>query len=145
MGALLSAPFKIKKDKDLGAKLSTLVYPVNMGQIARRTHADLNGALSLGTGQTDIPVVSCSAAANEGIDDLLKMLEKVAARISPNFEKTRATQLKRWSENQIRARFGTLGLEIAVRSPVDNSEFGTFRRVLGLRTRLSDAITAAFE
>ncbi|MEM7059964.1 MAG: GTP-binding protein [Pseudomonadota bacterium] len=122
-----------------------IVTKADMGQIARRTHADLKGALSLGTGQTDIPVISCAATTGEGIDTLLETLSDVAARISPNFAHIRAMQLKRWSENQIRVRFGAMGLEIATNQLVDNSSRGPFCRVLDLKTRLSDAITAAFE
>jgi len=122
-----------------------IVTKADMGQIARRTHADLKGALSLGSGQSDVPVISCSAAGNEGIDALLEAMSEVSARISPKFTHTRAMQLKRWSENQIRARFGSLGWEIAHSRSVDNFDKGSFCRVLDLKTRLSDAITAAFE
>lgn len=122
-----------------------IVTKADMGQIAQRTHADLKGALSLGTGQTDIPVISCSAAMQDGIDDLLTTLEELVARFSPHFDEKRMTQLKRWFETQIRVRFGTLGLQITKKQAVDNSDLGAFRRNHGLRTRLSGTITAAFE
>ena len=117
----------------------------DMGQIAQRTLSDLRGALSLGSDQGDVPVVPCSAATNTGITEVLETLELTTARMSPQFDHTRATQLKRWSENQIRVRFGAFGLEIAQNQLVDNSGQPSFCRILSQKTRLSDAITAAFQ
>ena len=121
-----------------------IVTKADMGQIARRTLADLKGALSLGTGQSDTPIVACSATSGDGVEALVHTVCTTSAKMSPRFAHTRAMQLETWSKNRIRTRFGEFGLKIALDRPVDNPVSGPFRRIIDQEARLSDAITAAF-
>ncbi|MEM7210344.1 MAG: GTP-binding protein [Pseudomonadota bacterium] len=87
----------------------------DMGNIARRTASDLRGGLSLTSGDTLPEVVLCSATNRDGIDDLLQMICTIATRNRSRFEALRNEKLIRWSEDRITSRFGTHGVELALK------------------------------
>ena len=121
-----------------------IVTKSDMGPVARRTMADLKGALSL-TSRGELPAIyACSATTGEGIDTLLHGICENIAQISPDFSEQRNQKAIRWAKGQISLKFGTEGQKFVPMDPVDNPEdhpfWGMTRRIL----RLSEAMTAAF-
>jgi LAO/AO transport system kinase len=110
-----------------------VVTKADIGAPARRTRADLEGAIALNaeTGYLP-PVVLVSATEQAGIDDLEGAVARHRAFLtdSDRLERRRARQQRAWVEEAIRARFGSVGLAIARRlASCDNGPF-TMERML---------------
>jgi LAO/AO transport system kinase len=81
-------------------------------EAARRTRADVEGALTLYTEQRRAPVVLISAARGEGLDELDAALADHRAWLTEDerLVRKRHTQENLWVEQAVRARFGSTGL-----------------------------------
>jgi len=95
---------------------------------ARRTRADVEGALTLSAAQRRAPVVLVAATRREGLDDLDRALADHRAWLMEDerLVRKRRTQENLWVEQAIRARFGSIGLRAARRETAQNS--GPFAR-----------------
>jgi len=122
-----------------------VVTKADMGRVARQTAQDLKGALSLGGAAATVPVLTAAATTGDGIGDLVQEICTHSAKNMPRFAYRRPHQLSAWGEAHIRTRFGTQGLQILQHCVVDNSEDSTFTGILSLESRLSAALTAAFQ
>ena len=120
-----------------------IVTKADLGALATRTASDLKGALSLTTG-TEVPVVLCSATSGTGLEDLLREICKRSSEQTQRFGRSRKEQAETWARQQILDAYGREGLKLAHRFPVDNSNFGHFRRTIEEKSRLADAMRAAF-
>ena len=102
------------------------VTKADMVEAARRTRADVEGALTLYSEQRRAPVVLVAASRGEGLDDLDKALAEHRAWLTEGerlLHKRRA-QEDLWVEQAIRARFGSAGLSaMRVATPRDGGPF----------------------
>ena len=89
------------------------VTKADMDDAARRTRADVEGALTLYSEQRRAPVVLVAAARGEGLDDLDAALADHRAWLTEDerLARKRRAQEELWIEQAIRARFGTAGIE----------------------------------
>ena len=87
-----------------------VVTKSDMGAVSRQTVADLRGALSL-SARPDTPVVACSAATGDGLEDLVHSICTRLAELSPRFANRRNEQLRTWANRQIRIKFGSEGFQ----------------------------------
>lgn len=115
----------------------------DMGDVARRTVADLRGALSLSSGGT-VPVVTCSAATGRGIDEVLHEICKIRESHAPRFAARRAQQARGWQDRQLQNRFGSEGIRLLRESDTELSTESPFDTARAARVRLSEALGAAF-
>ncbi|MEM1300342.1 MAG: P-loop NTPase fold protein [Pseudomonadota bacterium] len=120
-----------------------IVTKADLGVLADRAVADLKGALSL-TGRGGAEVVSCSARDGHGIDSVLHEISATAARKMPEFSNSRLSQANRWVDDQLRVRFGEIGLDLVHKMPVDKSEAAPFQRLSRLNMKLCQAFSDAF-
>jgi LAO/AO transport system kinase len=83
-------------------------------EAARRTRADVEGALTLYSGERRAPVVLVAAARGEGLDELERALADHRAWLMEDkrLVRKRDTQETMWIEQAIRARFGSIGLRL---------------------------------
>jgi LAO/AO transport system kinase len=81
-------------------------------EAARRTRADVEGALTLYVEQRRAPVVLISATRGEGLDELDAALADHRAWLTEDerLVRKRHTQENLWVEQAVRARFGSTGL-----------------------------------
>src|SRR5213079_3112558 len=88
------------------------VTKADMVDAARRTRADVEGALTLYSEQRRAAVVLVAASGGEGLDDLDKALGDHRAWLAEGerLAHKRRTQDELWVEQAIRARFGSAGL-----------------------------------
>ncbi|MFK7944620.1 MAG: ArgK/MeaB family GTPase [Paracoccaceae bacterium] len=121
-----------------------VVTKADMGVLADRAVADLRGALSL-AGTRPAPVLSCSARDGTGLDLVLHEICNLAALRTPEFRQSRRAQAIRWAEDQIRVRFGQFGFSLVQRRTVDNYLTEPFSGTIHLNSKLSRAMTEAFE
>lgn len=121
-----------------------VVTKADLGALARRTAADLRGALSLTPGR-DVPVVTCSAAAGEGIDEVLQRIRAILAAMSPRFAEARSRQVSAWADGRILSKFGSEGLRHVGKSHFAIPDESPFSAVQARQARLSAALGAAFE
>ena len=119
------------------------VTKCDMGDVARRTAADLRGALSLSSDGAGTEVVTCSAATGKGIEELLQLICTMSAQKMTRFVESRNSQVIRWSNERIISRFGTFGGEIAQKLCGEFCGRVSFRDGFERLTRVSAAITAA--
>lgn len=85
-----------------------VVTKSDMGATAARAVADLRGALSLASGAAHaIPVLSCSAANGEGLDDLLREIE--SRRRDADGARRRTEKASAWARRTLTTLFGTEG------------------------------------
>lgn len=119
------------------------VTKCDMGDIARRTAADLRGALSLSADAGRTEVVSCSATSGEGIEDLVQSICIISAQKMTRFESSRESQVIRWSNERIISRFGSFGIEIAHKLCGKIGGRVSFRDGFDRLNRVAAAITAA--
>lgn len=86
----------------------------DMGDVARRAKADVEGALTLFAREADAwtaPVVLVSSAKGEGLDALSAALTAHRAWLmDERLARRRAAQEAAWVEDIVRARFGSAGL-----------------------------------
>ena len=97
-------------------------------EAARRTRADVEGALSLYTGARRAPVVLVAAARLEGLDALEGALADHRAWLmeGKRLVQKRHTQEDLWVEQAVRARFGSVGVRVMREQKVPNG--GPFSR-----------------
>jgi LAO/AO transport system kinase len=88
------------------------VTKADMVDAARRTRADVEGALTLYSEQRRAAVVLVAASRGEGLDDLDKALGDHRAWLAEGERRARKrrAQEELWVEQAIRARFGSAGL-----------------------------------
>ncbi len=93
------------------------VTKADMVEAARRTRADVEGALTLYSEARRAPVVLVAAARGEGLEELDKALADHRAWLTQDerLALKRRAQEELWVEQAIRARFGSAGLR-AIRS-----------------------------
>lgn len=117
----------------------------DMGAVARRTVADLRGALSLSLApDRAVPVIACSAAAGTGIDNVLHEICKLREGQGGRFAKRRTAQIRFWQDRQLLARFGSEGIRLIRESDSGLSTESPFTAAQQARSRLSEALGAAF-
>ena len=122
-----------------------VVTKADLGTLATRTVSDLKGALSLAPeGRGAVPVLSCAATENAGIDALMQEICTQIAQMLPQAKRSRMEQVIRWGNRQIGAQFGRRGLHLAHSTGVDNSPDSPFSCNLQRIERLSAAFTEAF-
>jgi LAO/AO transport system kinase len=89
----------------------------DLGEAARRAHADVEGALRLVTGAAEFsaPVVLISAAQDLGLDALEAAIARHRDWLDEagRLDERRHAQEAAWVEETIRARFGSMGLAAA--------------------------------
>ena len=119
------------------------VTKCDMGDVARRTAADLRGALSLSTDGSSTVVVQCSASTGEGIEDLVQSICTMSAQKMTRFVEMRKRQVIRWSDERIVSRFGSFGIELAHRLCGEFCGRVSFRDEFSRGRRVTAAITAA--
>ena len=107
-----------------------VVTKADMGALAQRARADVQGALSLGTGRTDRgataygdaphpqwtpPVLCVSALQDEGISELIAAIDWHDAHLRQTGQLARGREQQRliWLEDRLRGKFGRIGLEHA--------------------------------
>lgn len=90
------------------------VTKADMAEAARRTRADVEGALTLYSEQRRAAVVLVAASRGEGLDELDKALADHRAWLTEGERLTdkRRAQEELWIEQAIRARFGSAGLRV---------------------------------
>jgi LAO/AO transport system kinase len=88
------------------------VTKADMVEAARRTRADVEGALTLSSEQRRAPVVLVAAARGEGLDELDQALAEHRAWLTEDerLAHKRRAQEDLWVEQATRARFGSAGL-----------------------------------
>jgi LAO/AO transport system kinase len=116
------------------------VTKADMVDAARRTHADVEGALTLYAEQRRAPVVLVAAARGGGLDDLDIALADHRTWLTEGerLGRKRAAQEELWIEQAIRARFGSAGLSaMRGRMPREGGPFARERAISNeLLTRL---------
>ena len=112
------------------------VTKADMVEAARRTRADVEGALTLSSEQRRAAVVLVAASRGEGLDELDKALAEHRAWLTEDerLMRKRNAQQKLWVEQAIRARFGSAGLR-AMGSAMPHSD-GPFAREHGISREL---------
>jgi LAO/AO transport system kinase len=104
------------------------VTKADMTEAARRTRADVEGALTLYSEQRRAAVVLVAASRHEGLDELEAALADHRAWLTKDerLMRKRHAQQELWIEQAIRARFGSAGWS-AMRSRLPRNG-GPFRR-----------------
>ena len=93
-----------------------VVTKADLGAAARRTRADVAGALTLySEGEFRAPVVLVAAARGEGLDDLAAAIADHRRWLAEGkrLAQRRRAQEELWIEQATRARFGSAGLAAA--------------------------------
>jgi LAO/AO transport system kinase len=113
------------------------VTKADMVEAARRTRADVEGALTLYSEGRRAAVVLIAAARGEGLDALDAALEQHRSWLAEGerLAAKRTAQEALWIEQAIRARFGSAGLRVMAREFPRNS--GPFTREREIARRLS--------
>jgi LAO/AO transport system kinase len=108
------------------------VTKADMTEAARRTRADVEGALTLYSEAHRAPVVLVAAARGEGLDELEWALADHRAWLTDDerLARKRSVQELLWIEQAIRARFGSAGLNAAkARMPQHGGPFAREREI----------------
>ncbi len=100
-----------------------VVTKADMQAAARRAKADVEGALGLsqtGAGAWLAPVLSLSAARNDGIDALVNGIDRHRDWLAQTGEgpRVRARQSRQWLHDMVREQFGLRGI-VRVRNEID--------------------------
>jgi LAO/AO transport system kinase len=106
-------------------------------EVARRTRADVEGALTLYSSERRAPVLLISTARGEGLEELERALMDHHAWLmeGKRLVLKRHTQQELWIEQAIRARFGSIGLRAMKREMSRND--GPFSREHAISKELS--------
>jgi LAO/AO transport system kinase len=108
------------------------VTKADMTEAARRTRADVEGALTLYSEAHRAPVVLVAAGRGEGLDELESALADHRAWLTDDerLARKRGVQERLWIEQAIRARFGSAGLSAAkTRMPQHGGPFAREREI----------------
>jgi LAO/AO transport system kinase len=108
------------------------VTKADMTEAARRTRADVEGALTLYSEAYRAPVVLVAAARGEGLDELESALADHRAWLTDDerLARKRRSQELLWIEQAIRSRFGSAGLSAAGnRMPQHGGPFAREREI----------------
>lgn len=108
------------------------VTKADMTEAARRTRADVEGALTLYSEARRAPVVLVAATRGEGLDDLEAALADHRAWLTDDerLARRRRAQELLWIEQAVRARFGSAGLNaMRARMPRDGGPFARERAI----------------
>jgi LAO/AO transport system kinase len=114
-----------------------VVTKADMGDVARRARAEVEGALTLAGQERErtAPVVLVSAARREGLDALGTAIDEHRDWLTgAGLAVRRARQQRAWVDDAVRARFGTAGLAIAAGLPATG---GPFRQALAARRAMA--------
>ena len=116
-----------------------VVTKSDMGDTARRTAADLRGALALAAGERGAapPVVSLSATHGEGLDRLAGLLSARAGAPA-----RRGAQAEAWLERHLLDHFGQEGVARVADALGNPGESGPFMRARAISARLDAALDA---
>jgi LAO/AO transport system kinase len=118
------------------------VTKADMVDAARRTRADVEGALTLYSERRRATVVLVAAARQDGLDELETALADHRAWLTEDerLMRKRHAQQELWIEQAIRARFGSAGWDaMRTRMPRDGGPFRREREISNeLLTRLRD-------
>lgn len=88
-----------------------VVTKSDLADLARRTKADLVGALSITSGEQRVTeVLSCSASSGEGIGDIVDWITSAATDRAPGRVESHRSQARAWVMAYLRDRFGVEGL-----------------------------------
>lgn len=121
-----------------------IVTKADMGEPARRARADVGGALTLFTVETDwrAPVVLLSSARAEGFDDLDAAVAAHRAWLAADGRLTtrRRGQERAWVDEAIRTRFGSVGLTAA--KNLASADAGPFTKEIQIVRALSRRLGA---
>jgi len=92
-----------------------LVTKADMDREARRARADVEGALSLASEESDwlIPVLLVSSQRGEGVDQVIDTIDQHATHLGPQRASVRQAQAEDWLAEFVRERFGREGLKRA--------------------------------
>ena len=115
-----------------------VVTKADMTEAARRTRADVEGALTLyAEGEFRAPVVMISATRGEGLDELAAAIAGHQAWLGTHerLATKRRAQEQLWIDQAIRARFGSAGLAAARAQPA--AAGGPFTRERAMARRLA--------
>ena len=108
------------------------VTKADMTEAARRTRADVEGALTLYSEERRASVVLIAATRNEGLDDLDAALAEHRAWLmnDERLARRRGVQELLWIEQAIRARFGSAGVSaMRSRMPQHGGPFARERKI----------------
>lgn len=109
-----------------------IVTKADMAELARRTAADLRGALSI-SGREVLPeILLCAAVAGDGIGEILDWIGE--GRHGDRAR--REAQMRFWSEQHIRQRFGWEGLKLLRNGTERAEERLSFSGVIGRSNQL---------
>ena len=122
-----------------------VVTKCDMGAVARRTVSDLKGALSLASSGQTPPVLGVAAVAGSGISEFLQEICTLVEARDATFATSRRMQLESWAQRQITSRFGSEGLKQALNFTSNDADQHTFNGIMRSKTRLSNALSAAFQ
>jgi LAO/AO transport system kinase len=114
-----------------------VVTKADMGDVARRARAEVEGAMTLAGQERErpAPVVMVSAALMEGLDLLGEAIDAHRDWLADGrLMARRRAQEAAWVHDSVRTRFGSTGLSLAERMPAAG---GPFRTMLTTRQALS--------
>ena len=118
-----------------------------------RAVADLQGALSLAVpGEAPVPVIRCSAARDEGLEDVIAAVEarREAVGCDGRLTQRRAAQMRQWVHRAIAETHGSHGYArvAALVEPSAADSPGAaampFAAVAAARHRLDEALAVGF-
>lgn len=94
------------------------VTKADMGAVAQRAKADVEGSMGLAQRSTDgwvVPVLLVSAAENQGIDELVATADRHVNQLRAEgiLDRQRRAQGSTWLQEVLREKFGRQGLELA--------------------------------
>jgi LAO/AO transport system kinase len=121
-----------------------LVTKGDLGALARRTAADLRGALSLAAGEDDgeAKVLVVSSETGAGVEAALDQIESLgAAALAPGAADRRRRQAAAWAEAQLRDSFGRKGA--ALLGSVEGGLDAPFSALAKRRARLARILERA--
>ncbi|MEM9059488.1 MAG: methylmalonyl Co-A mutase-associated GTPase MeaB [Pseudomonadota bacterium] len=121
-----------------------VVTKSDMGEPARRTLADIRGALSLGQTDRKPDLMACSAATGEGLDKVVHAISELAAQKLSRFADLRNAKLIRWRRDRISSHFGSFGEALANKLCGLNHDRFSFCDTFRCESRLEAAFTEAF-
>ncbi|WP_234455356.1 ArgK/MeaB family GTPase [Thermohalobaculum xanthum] len=127
-----------------------VVTKADMGDVARRTVADLKGALGLTAGRDamGLQVIAVSAAREQGLEPLVGFIEERASGQAGDIAARRRAQDQRWLERHLAELYGQAGVArlaaCGALAPGALGESGVFRRARSLGARLDAALDSAF-